>query len=151
MSKRTQSGLEEDSQRQVLTLKLELAEMREELRRVNVVNAEQQEALKECSRMFMKLKPPRLPLSSEKKLLIAGEQLFRCAAPHGREKCPMWQLNDGSFGPAGFEIDHITQFSKLHRHTGELRALCHMCHGLQSRLQRIDALEREGDAEEEEE
>ena len=57
MSKRTQSGLEEDSQRQVLTLKLELAEMREELRRVNVVNAEQQEALKECSRMFMKLKP----------------------------------------------------------------------------------------------
>ena len=100
MGKRTQSGLEEDSQRQVLTLKLELAEMREELRRVNVVNAEQQEALKECSRMFMKLKPSRLPLSSEKKLLIAGEQLFRCAAPHGREKCPMWQLNDGSFGPA---------------------------------------------------
>lgn len=131
-----------------LRLKLELAEMREELRRVKAVNAEQQEALKECSRIFMKLKPPRPPLSSERKLLIAGEQFYRCAAPHGKEKCPMWALNDGNFGPAGWEIDHVAPFAKSHRNAGNLVAICHACHGLKCRMERIEAQEggeEEGD------
>ena len=53
-----------------------------------------------------------------------------------KDKCPCWLLNEGSFGEAGFEIDHELPWSKGYTHTGQLRAVCHLCHGLLSRLQR---------------
>ena len=90
---------------EVLRLKLQIADMREEIRSLKAVNAELQEAQKESSRIFMKLKPTRPPISSEKKLLIAGEQHFCCAAPHGKDKCPMWLLHEGNFGIFGLEED----------------------------------------------
>ena len=61
----------------------------------------------------------------------------------------MWALNEGSFGPAGFEIDHVLPWAKGHLHHGQLRAVCHQCHGLLSRLQRIKAAEEQGVEEEE--
>ena len=109
------------------------------------------EALREQSRMFQSLKPKRPFLSHEKKLYIAGEQLFRCAAPHGKDKCPCWVLNEGSFSESGFEVDHILKWSKGYRHAGQLRALCFQCHGLQSRLQRIQEADARGSDENEEE
>ena len=102
------STSEQEKEIELLRLKLEVATMREEIQTLRAVNAEQMEALKENCRLFSKLKPSRdtIRLSSERKMLIAGQQLFRCAAPHGRDKCPCWLLNEGSFGEAGFEIDH---------------------------------------------
>ena len=50
----------------------------------------------------------------------------------------------------GFEIDHELPWSKGYTHTGQLRAVCHLCHGLLSRLQRIEAAEKGEKGEEEE-
>jgi len=147
------SASEQEKEIEMLRLKLEVATMREEIQTLRAVHNEQMEALKENARLFQKLKPSRdtIRLSSERKLLIAGQQLFRCAAPHGREKCPCWLLNEGSFGESGFEIDHELPWSKGYTHTGQLRAVCHLCHGLLSRLQRIEAAEKGEKGEEEEE
>ena len=135
---------------EVLRLKLQIADMREEIRSLKAVNAELQEAQKESSRIFMKLKPTRPPISSEKKLLIAGEQHFCCAAPHGKDKCPMWLLHDGNFGIFGWEVDHVTPWCKGHRNAGNLAAICHACHGLKCRLERIAALESKGEEDDDE-
>ena len=54
----------------------------EKMAHVNKICCEQ---LREQSRLFQKLKPTRLLLSSERKLYIAGEQLFRCNAPHPKQ------------------------------------------------------------------
>jgi hypothetical protein len=141
--KEASSASEQEKEIELLRVKLELATMREEMQTLRAVNAQQNEALKENARLFNKLKPSRdtIRLSSERKLLIAGQQLFRCAAPHGRDKCPCWLLNEGSFGEAGFEIDHELPWSKGYTHTGQLRAVCALCHSLLSRIQRIEALE----------
>ena len=94
------SASEQEKEIEVLRLKLEVATMREEIQTLRAVNGEQMEALKENCRLFSKLKPSRdtIRLSGERKMLIAGTQLFRCAAPHGKDKCPCWLLNEGSFG-----------------------------------------------------
>ena len=144
MSKRrTQSQPDQDSECELLRLKLSVAEMREEIQTLRAVNAHLQEAMRENSRVFSKMKPSRPPLSHDAKLLIAGEQKFTCAAPHGKDKCPMWCLpgNDGSFGIFGWEVDHVIPFSKCHRNAGNLAAICHACHGLKCRYERIAALE----------
>ena len=84
------SASDQEKEIEMLRLKLEVATMREEIQTLRAVHNEQMEALKENARLFQKLKPGRdtIRLSSERKLLIAGQQLFRCASPHGREKCP---------------------------------------------------------------
>ena len=128
---------DEDREKVVLRLKLELAGLREENKKLREVNNMNGEALRETSRIFQKLKPVRPTISAERKLYIAGEQLFKCHAPHGRERCPMWLLNDGSFDAAGFEIDHELKWAQSYRHVGQLRALCAHCHNLKSRLERI--------------
>ena len=76
-------SVQDDHEKEVLRLRVEIAALREEnllLRKVNTMNGE---ALRETSKIFQSLKPKRPFLSSEKKLYIAGEQLFKCAAPHG--------------------------------------------------------------------
>ena len=147
------SASDREKEIEVLRLKLEVATMREEIQTMRAVHNEQMEALKENARLLQKLKPSRdtLRLSGERKMLIAGQQLFRCAAPHGRDRYPCWLLNEGSFGEAGFEIDHEVPWSRGYTHTGQLRAVCHLCHGLLSRLQRIEAAEKGERGEEEEE
>ena len=134
-----------DYEKEMLRLQVEVGRLREEnslLKRVNTMNSE---ALKETSKLFQKLKPQRPFLSADKKLFIAGEQLFKCAAPHGKEKCPRWLLNEGSFDAAGFEIDHITQWAVGYRNAGELSAICHACHGLKCRIERIKMAEEHGE------
>jgi hypothetical protein len=132
-----------------MRLRLEVAALKEENSSLHKVNAMNAEALRETSKIFQSLKPKRPHLGSERKLLVAGQQFFRCAAPHGQNKCPMWILNSGSFDAAGFEVDHVTQWSTGYRHTGQLQAICHACHGLKSRLERIRAAEAKFDEDEE--
>ena len=133
---------------EVLRLKVALAEQREEILALKEANRVMMEGLRDQSHLFSKIKPQRLPIFPEKKLYIAGLQHFKCAAPHGKEKCPRWLLNKGShlegcFDEAGFEIDHATPYSVSYRNT-ELQALCFACHGLKSRLERIRAAEAKG-------
>lgn len=134
---------------EVLQLKLKIAEQQEEIRKLTKAGDMWQHALREQSILFKKLKPSRAPLTAERKLYIAGSQHFRCAAPHGRDKCPNWLLFEGSFNEAGFEIDHIKPYSEGYRHSGELSALCFTCHGLKSRLERMALAEKVDEDEDE--
>ena len=109
------------------------------------IHARDMEALKESTQLLLKSKPPRPHISSEKKLLIAGEQKFRCAGDKSR--CPMWLLNGGNFDEAGFEIDHYPPWREAFRSDRSvLQALCHSCHALKTRMERIRDQELRGDA-----
>ena len=130
-----------DLEKELLKCQLENARLREENKKLSEVNKMNTEALKENCLLFRKLRPQRPFLSSERKLYIAGVQLFRCSAPHGKDKCPMHILNGGSFNEAGFEIDHWTRFTVGYRNVGELTAMCHACHALKSRLEHLEHLE----------
>ena len=125
-------------------MQVEIGRLNEENRKLAHVNKICCEQLREQSGLFQKLKPTRLLLSSERKLYIAGEQLFRCNAPHGRDKCPRWLLNDGQFGPEGFEIHHEVEWSVSYQNAGVTVAICHSCHGLASRLHRMKIAESTG-------
>ena len=137
-----------DLEKELLKCQLENAQLRQENKKLSDVNKMNTDALKENCMLFKKLKPQRPFLSSERKLYIAGVQLFRCSAPHGKDKCPMHVLNGGSFNEAGFEIDHWTRFTVGYRNVGELTAMCHACHALKSRLERLNSGD-EGNGEDE--
>ena len=97
-----------------LRLRIENAELRS-------IHARDMEALKESSTLLLKSKPSRPHISAEKKLLIAGEQRFRCAGD--RTRCPCW--NEGSFDESGFEIDHSPAWCDAYRSDrAVLQALC---------------------------
>ena len=100
-----------------LRLRIENAELR-------AIHARDMEALKESSTLLLKSKPSRPHISAEKKLLVAGEQRFRCAGD--RTRCPCWRLNEGSFDESGFEIDHTPAWRDAYRSDrAVLQALCH--------------------------
>ena len=62
MSKRrTPPEPEPDYERDVLKLKLQVSEMREEIQMLRGLNCTLQEAMRENSRVFAKLKPSRPP------------------------------------------------------------------------------------------
>ena len=127
-----------------LTLEIENLRLKEEVRELRSVLREDMTALKESTRLLRRSKPPRPHISSEKKLLIAGEQLFQCAGD--RARCPMWRLNGGNFDATGFEIDHIDDWHRSYRSDRRvLQALCHSCHALKTRMARIAELEQKGE------
>ena len=122
-------------------LELEILRLRQENAELRALHQRDMEALKESSSLLLKSKPPRPHISAEKKLLIAGEQRFRCAGD--RTRCPCWILNEGSFDESGFEIDHSPAWREACRSDRSvLQALCHSCHALKTRLERIHDLER---------
>lgn len=52
--------------------------------------------------------------------------------------CPLWQYGDGTFDVAGYEIDHIEQYSKGGKSTIEnSQALCLNCHSVKSKFYTI--------------
>ena len=72
-----------------------------------------------------------------KKLHVAARQNFRCATVD-RSTCPRWLLDNGVFGAEAFEIDHIRPHAACGSdELDNLRALCHACHAIRTRLQRI--------------
>lgn len=120
---------------------------------LRAIVAANNEAFKESSALLMKSKPPRPHISSEKKLLVAGQQHFKCAGD--RTRCPQWLLNEGtvlqgSFDASGFEIDHAPPWREAHRSDrAVLQALCHSCHAYKTRCERI-AEQEDGDVTSEE-
>ena len=146
------SPISPDNEKVILKLQLEIARLSVENKKLIEVNKMCAEQLKEQSRLFQKIKPNRLMISAERKLYIAGEALFKCAAIHGKEKCPRWLLADGSFGAEGFEIHHNgLEWSIGYQNAGQCVAVCHSCHGLASRLHRMKLAEAGGGTEQEEE
>ena len=132
------------------TLELENLRLRQENTQLHSIVADNMEALKESSALLLKSKPPRPHISSEKKLLIAGQQHFKCAGD--RARCPMWLLHQGSvlqgsFDESGFEIDHSPPWREAHRSDrAVLQALCHSCHAYKTRMERIAEQEDHGDS-----
>ena len=117
-------------------LELDNLKLKQENAELKAIHARDMEALKESSALLSKSKPPRPHMSSEKKLLIAGQQHFRCAGDPKR--CPCWLLNNGSFDDSGFEVDHSPPWREAYRSDrAVLQALCHSCHALKTRLERI--------------
>ena len=113
----------------LLELELENVRLCEQLRVMSEVVHANNESFKESTRLLLKMKPARPTISADRKMIVAGEQLFRCAGD--RIRCPQWKLHGGSFDASGYEIDHIIEFSKCYRGAGQLQALCPACHACQ--------------------
>jgi hypothetical protein len=76
---------------------------------------------------------------------IAARQYYKCANKPGsslkgieKYECPLWKNPDilyrGNFDDAGYEIDHIIEFSKNHNDDEKnLQALCHSCHHVKTK------------------
>ena len=85
----------------MLSLELELARLREELRLVREVNREQMDALRESTKLLVRCRPVRGNIPHERKLLVAASQQWRCKNPFGT--CPLFRLGDGLFDESLFE------------------------------------------------
>ncbi len=83
-------------------------------------------------------------LTDSVKKIIAGRQYYKCAnspcnTQYGTNqyKCPLWNRNDthkGSFDEAGYEIDHIKEWSVTHDDSvNNLQALCLSCHRVKTK------------------
>ncbi|VBB17546.1 hypothetical protein YASMINEVIRUS_8 [Yasminevirus sp. GU-2018] len=83
-------------------------------------------------------------VSDSTKKTVAGSQFFKCAnSPRSRllglesYLCPLWQRksgNEGCFDQAGYEIDHIEEFSVSgNDNIKNLQALCKMCHAVKTK------------------
>jgi len=121
-------------------LELDNLRLEQENRALKDIVQQNMEALKESSTLLLKQKPNRPQISSERKLYVAGSQHFKCAGDPSF--CPMWKLNGGSFDISGFEIDHVEPWHKSYRNDRAiLQALCHSCHALKTRLERLQELE----------
>lgn len=83
-------------------------------------------------------------LTDSQKKFIAGSQKYKCANnPHIllainkliNYKCPLWRNNgDGSFDEAGYEIDHIEEYSiNQNDNINNLQALCLSCHRVKTK------------------
>lgn len=82
------------------------------------------------------------------KLNIIKLQNYKCANSPSKKtrmfnnyKCLLWQHNNGYFDDAGYQIDHIREFSimtklnhKLVNHPSNLQALCPNCHVVKTKL-----------------
>ena len=126
-----------------LQAELDALRLEKEVQQLRDINRQLSEALRESTRLLLKLKPcGRPPISGEKKLCVAGLQRYRCANPF--TTCPLHKNGDGTFGPEGFECDHKEQWSVCMRSDlSNLQCLCHICHGLKSRLERMRVLDED--------
>lgn len=81
-------------------------------------------------------------VSVAQKKFVAGRQNYKCANNPEIQlfkiqnyKCPLWRNNgDGSFDEAGYEIDHIEEYSiSQNNNMDNLQALCLSCHKVKTK------------------
>src|SRR5437868_14377951 len=76
--------------------------------------------------------------------LLLGSQYYKCKNKPGSNlkglenySCPLWKIdgeNRGSFDEAGYEIDHIEEFSiSKNNNIKNLQALCLPCHNVKTK------------------
>lgn len=74
-----------------------------------------------------RVKPPRVRMSATRSVWIAGKCGFKCQGD--RSVCPCWLLREGTFGPEGWQIDHMERWSKGYDdRESNLRPMCPTCH-----------------------
>ena len=126
-----------------LQAELDAIHLQREVDHLKEANRQLTDALRETTRLLVKLRPcGRQQVSGERKLYVAGLQRYRCANPFG--SCPLWRCGDGTFGPEGWDVDHREPYSTCMRNdVASLQALCGICHNLKSRLERMKLIEEE--------
>jgi hypothetical protein len=102
---------------------------------------EMQDALRESTKLLLRTRPSRPAIPSERKLLVAAQQGWKCANPFGT--CLLYRLGAGYFDEALFEVDHVEPYSRSFRSVANLQACCPYCHNIKSRNERLQALEEE--------
>ena len=112
----------------ILKLELKIHKLEERIR-------DQDESIKESTRLLIKTRPhQRPPISSDKKMLCAAANSFKCANPYN--SCPLFKTGDGTFDESLFEIHHITSWSQCYRTNSNIVAVCPMCHSRLTREER---------------
>ena len=107
---------------------------------------EQTAVIKENTALLRKQRLPRRPyLNSTAKAIPAARQGFKCANPDG--SCPLFKTSDGTFCESLYEVDHIIPYHLSGLHTGNLHALCALCHARRTRLQIAETNRHESDSE----
>jgi hypothetical protein len=121
-----------DIERENIQLKQQVKTLEASIRDMN-------EALRESTKLLLKVKPSRQPIPHERKLLQAASQKWKCANPYG--KCLLHKYESGLFDESLFECDHIEPYCKSYRSVGNLQCLCPYCHNIKSRTERLQEIE----------
>ena len=121
---------------------LEILRLKEKVRCLEETVQQQNDELKEATKLLIKTRPhPRPPIPHDKKLLIAAAWHFKCSSPFS--DCPLWRLSDGTFDSGLFEIDHIVPLAQCYKTVNNLRPVCSLCHSRLTREERLKSLETE--------
>ena len=127
------------ARRDMDALELENLRLKQRERELVAAGAEMAEALRESTKLLLKLRPPRPAIPHDRKLLQAASQQWRCANPYG--SCLLHRVGTGLFDESLFECDHVEPYHRSFRSVGNLACLCAYCHNIKSRLERLQALE----------
>ena len=121
---------------------LENAQLRERVRQLESVVSGLNDALRESTKLLVRLRPARAPIPHERKLLVAASQGWKCIDPFGM--CPLYRIGTGYFDESLFECDHTIPHAQCYRSDrAALQCLCPYCHNVKSRRERLAMLEEE--------
>ena len=119
---------------------LECARLRERVRQLEGVVTEVNAALRESTKLLVRLRPGRVQIPHDRKLLVAASQGWKCVNPFGA--CPLYRLGEGYFDESLFECDHKIRHAESYRNDrAALQCLCPYCHNVKSRRERLALLE----------
>ena len=72
-----------------------------------------------------------ISINTKKNVLV--KQNYKCATIKNYD-CLLWKVNDGLFDEAGFEFDHIDEFSRTKNNNEDnIQALCPNCHTVKTK------------------
>ena len=107
----------------------------------------QAEQITQLVHQLQRARPRRPTMSATRSIWIAGRQHFKCAGD--RAACPCWLLRDGTFGPEGWQVDHIERWADGYdNRDANCRALCATCHFRVTKEQWMRTGRDDGDEEE---
>ena len=117
---------------ELLQAKLELSELRHEVKELRRVIGQYQQELRESNKLLLKQRlPPRPFTNSTEKQLIAASQGWKCAS--GDPNCPLLVLTGGYFDRSLYIIDHTTPWAASGKHWNNRRATCVWCDAVKTR------------------
>ena len=117
-------------------------QLRDRVRQLEGVVTGLNEALRESTKLLVRLRPSRPPIPHERKLLVAASQGWKCKNPFNT--CPLYRLGDGYFDERLSECNHTVPHHQCYRNDkAALQCLCPYCHNVKSRKERLALLEEE--------
>ena len=88
-------------------------QLRDRVRQLESVVAGLNDALRESTKLLVRLRPNRAQIPHDRKLLVAASQGWKCNDPFGM--CPLYKLGKGYFDESLFECDHTVPHAKCYR------------------------------------